>query len=68
MCTSNWKLRIAAITLMAALFTAFHRQKYQKLIPQHILDMLTIPTDVLSELESGDLQKALVVISVTMLL
>ncbi len=54
---------------MAALFTAFHRQKYQKLIPQHILDMLTIPTtDVLSKLESGDLQKALVVISVTMLL
>ncbi len=68
MCTSNWKLRIAAITLMAALFTAFRRQKYQKLIPQHILDMLTIPTDVLSKLESGDLQKALVVISVTMLL
>ncbi len=53
---------------MAALFTAFRRQKYQKLIPQHILDMLTIPTDVLSKLESGDLQKALVVISVTMLL
>ena len=38
---------------MATLFTAFDRQEYQKLIPQHILDMLTIPTDVLSKLESG---------------
>ena len=33
--SGNWKLRMAAIKSMAALFTAFDRQKYQKLIPQH---------------------------------
>ena len=35
---------------MAALFTAFDRPNYQKLIPQHIVDMLTIPKEVLSNL------------------
>ena len=44
---------MAAIKSMAALFTAFDRQKYQKLIPQHVVDMLTIPSDMLSNLESG---------------
>ena len=51
--TGNWKLRMAAIKSMAALFTAFDRQKYQKLIPQHIVDLLKIPKDMLSNLESG---------------
>ena len=51
--SGNWKLRMAAIKSMAALFTAFDRQKYQKLIPQHIVDLLIIPSDVLSNLESG---------------
>ena len=51
--SGNWKLRMAAIKSMAALFTAFDRQKYQKLIPQHFVDMLTIPSDILSNLESG---------------
>lgn len=51
--TGNWKLRVAAMKSMAPLFTAYDRQKYQKLLPQHIVDMLTIPTDTLSKLESG---------------
>ena len=51
--SGNWKLRMAAIKSIAALFTAFDRQKYQKLIPQHIVDLLIIPSDVLSNLESG---------------
>ena len=38
---------------MAALFTAFDRQKYQKLIPQHLHDMLTIPKEILTHLKSG---------------
>lgn len=49
--SGNWKLRIAEIKSMSALFTAFDRQKYQKLVPQLIVDLLTIPTDVLSNLE-----------------
>ena len=51
--SGNWKLRMAAIKFMAALFTAFDRQKYQKLIPQHIVDLFIMPSDVLSNLESG---------------
>ena len=38
---------------MAALFTAFDRPNYQKIIPQHIVDMLTIPKEVLSNLQQG---------------
>ena len=37
---------------MHALFTAFDRPKYQKLIPQHTVDLLTIP-EVLSHLKKG---------------
>ena len=51
--SGNWNLRIAGIKSMSALFTAYDRQKYQKLVPQHIVDLLTIPNDVLSHLEQG---------------
>ena len=44
---------MAAIKQMAALFTAFDRPNYKKLIPQHIVDMLTIPKEVLSNLQQG---------------
>ena len=37
-----WKLRLASIKSMVALFTAFDRPKYAKLIPQHLLDMLSL--------------------------
>ena len=46
---------MAAIKSMAALFTAFDRPNYQKLIPQHVVDMLTIPEDLLSKLSHGGL-------------
>lgn len=51
--SGKWDLRVAAIKHMAALFTAFDRPKYQKLIPQHLVDMLTIPEEVLSNLKKG---------------
>lgn len=51
--TGNWRLRMAAIKSMAALFSAYDRQKYQKLIPQHIVDLMTIPSDTLAHLENG---------------
>ena len=44
---------MAAIKSMAALFTAFDRPNYQKLIPQHIVNMLTIPNEILSHLSNG---------------
>ena len=34
--SGQWDLRMAAIKSMAALFTAFDRPNYQKLIPQHM--------------------------------
>ena len=51
--SSNWNLRLAAIKSMAALFTAFDRNNYQKLIAQHIVDILTIPQEVLDLLCNG---------------
>ena len=42
-----------AIKSMAALFTAVDRTNYQRLIPQHIVDMLTIPREILSHLSHG---------------
>ena len=51
--SGQWDLRMAAIKSMAALFTAFDRPNYQKLIPQHIVDMLTIPDRLLSHLRQG---------------
>lgn len=44
---------MAAIKSMAALFTAFDRPNYQKLIPKHIVDMLTIPEELHTHLAYG---------------
>ena len=49
----RWDLRMAAIKSMAALFTAFDRPNYLKLIPQHIVDVLALPYEILSELTEG---------------
>ena len=49
----QWNLRMAAIKEMAALFTAFDRPKYQKLIPMHIRDMVNLPKNVLTNLQKG---------------
>ena len=38
---------------MAALFAAFNTRKYQKLIPHHLVEMLTLPEEVLSDLKPG---------------
>ena len=51
--TGKWSLRTAAIKSMAAVFTAFDRPNYQKLIAEHMHDLLTMPEDVLEHLRSG---------------
>jgi len=51
--SGQWHLRMAAIKLMAAIFTAFDRTKYQQLIPQHIRDMCNLPADVRANFEKG---------------
>ncbi len=51
--SGNWKLRMASIKSMAALFTAFDRPTYQKLIAKHIADVHDLPEPVLKALRSG---------------
>ena len=49
----KWDLRIAAIKSMAALFTAYDRPNHQKLIAQHINDLLTMPQEIMEHLRKG---------------
>ena len=51
--TGNWHLRMASMKQMAALFTAFDRPCYEKLIAQHIHDICKCPTPVLNALQRG---------------
>ena len=51
--SGKWDLWMAAIKSMAALFTGFDRPNYQKLMPQHIVNMLTLPKEILSNLQKG---------------
>ena len=51
--SGKWNLRMAALKLMASLFTAFDRPRYQKLIDQHISDIFHFPGEVLCQLRNG---------------
>ena len=49
----DWMLRMAAIKSMAAVFSAFDRPIYQRLVPQHLADLLGFPAPVLEYLKKG---------------
>lgn len=49
----NWELRNGSLKLMAAVFSAFDRPIYQEIIPQHLKDLLTMPSCVLHHLRKG---------------
>ena len=49
----DWMLRMAAIKSVAAVFSAFDRPIYQRLIPQHLADLLCYPTAVMQHLQKG---------------
>ena len=51
--SKSWDLRIASLKDMAPVFFAFNRPHYQKLISQHLSDLLVMPTDVLAKLKDG---------------
>ena len=51
--STNWLLRIAAIKLMAPIFSAFDRPTYRKLIPQHLADCLLLPSEVQEHFSCG---------------
>ena len=48
-----WKLRMGGIKTLAPLFAAFDRPHYQKLLPNHLHDLATMPSEVISFFESG---------------
>ena len=39
--------------MMAAIFEAFDRQNYQRLIPQHLKDLASIPESILDDFVNG---------------
>lgn len=49
----NWNLRMACLKLMAPVFSAFDHFTYNKLIAQHIADVVALPEDVKSLFEKG---------------
>ena len=49
----KWDLRVASLKEMAALFFAFNRPHYQKLIVQHLSDLLVMPKEILEHVQSG---------------
>ncbi len=51
--SENWFLRLASVKLMAANFTAFDHPIYQRLISQHIVDVLHMPAELLKYFERG---------------
>ena len=51
--SGNWNLRMYSIKEMAALFSAYDRITYQRLIPRHIAKLLRAPPELLSHLQDG---------------
>ena len=51
--SGDWQLRVASMKLMAPIFIAFDHQTYQKLIAQHIADILCMPPSILSMFQQG---------------
>ena len=51
--SENWSLRIASLKQMAADFTAWDHPIYQKLISQHVVDILNMPTELIEYFEKG---------------
>ena len=51
--SGDWSLQMASVKKMAPLFTAFDHLTYQKLISQHIADVITLSLVVLTMFQQG---------------
>ena len=51
--SGDWNLRMASLKLMAPVFTAFDHPNYQKLISQHLADVLCMPSGFITAFQQG---------------
>lgn len=51
--TSNWDLRLSSIKTMAPLFFAYDRPCYQRLVPDHLADLLSYPREIIDCFRAG---------------
>ena len=51
--SSDWILSVASTKSMVPTFAAYDRPHYHHLIPQHIADILQMPTAILAKLQAG---------------
>ena len=51
--SGDWDLRMACLKKMAAVFTAFDHLTYQRLISQHLADVLCMPPAILTAFRHG---------------
>ena len=51
--SGDWQLRMASMKLMAPTFTAFDHPTYQKLISQHLADLLSMPAPIITMFVQG---------------
>lgn len=49
----NWKLRVSSLKKMAPLFAAYDRTTYRRLIPNHLADIQTYPSQLLQCMQAG---------------
>jgi hypothetical protein len=49
----NWELRNASLKKLACLFHAFDKQNYLRMIPYHLADLQTFPSDVIDFFSQG---------------
>lgn len=51
--SGDWHLRMSSVKSMAPVFSAFDHPTYQKLISNHISDLLSFPQSILLMFEQG---------------
>ena len=51
--SANWSLRVASIKEMAAVFTAFDHQTYQRVITQHLCNIVLMPQSIITMFNQG---------------
>ncbi len=51
--SGDWDLRMVCLKMMAPVFTAFDHPNYQKLISQHLADVLCMPSVLITAFHQG---------------